>query len=110
MNTGVVVFKIYYSTASYLNNYWAPIDILFCIVNFFIIGMIINYEPTQALRIFEAFGMILLAQKSLYFLEMNSKIAPLILIFYQVLYDILDFIVVILIMFCAFSSAFYLLG
>ena len=110
INTSIVVFKTYQSAASYWNNYWAPIDTLFVLINFFIIGMVMNYEPTQALRIFEAFGMILLAQKSLYFLEMHSKIAPLIIIFYQVLYDILDFMFVILIMFCAFSSAFYLLG
>ena len=41
---------------------------------------------------------------------MHSKIAPLIIIFYQVLSDIIDFVVVILIMFIAFSTSFYLLG
>lgn len=110
VNLYFVGYKSYYSGATYWNSYTAPIDTLFCIVNFSIIGMVLYFKPTQALRILEAFGTILLAQKSLYFLEMNSKIAPLIIIFYQVLSDIQYFIIVILIMFLAFATSFYLLG
>lgn len=61
VNMGMVVYKTYYSTASYWNSYWAPIDTLFCIINFAIIGLVLYYQPTQALRILEAFATILLA-------------------------------------------------
>jgi hypothetical protein len=82
INIGIVVFKFKYSFESYFysQNFW--LDSLFCLVNLLIIGFAINYEPTQAMRIFEAFGILLLGTKSLYFLEMHRKIAPLILIFF----------------------------
>lgn len=110
INCYIVGYKTKYASESYWNNYTAYLDTLFCIINIFIICLVIYYKPTHFLRYLEAFGTILLLQKSLYFLEMNQKIAPLILIFYEVFIDIIYFSVVILIMFCAFATSFYLMG
>lgn len=110
INIVVVVLKTIYTRDSYWSSQWGPIDTAFCFCNFIIVCMLFYYEPTEFLRYLEAFTAILLGQKSLYFLEMNDKIAPLIFIFYKVLDEIKYFMLVIAIMFLAFSSAFYLLG
>jgi hypothetical protein len=95
---------------TYWKSYWGPIDTTFCLVNFLIVIMVFQHRQSNFLRYLEALAAILLAAKSLYFLEMNSKLAPLVYILFEVFADITWFILVILIMFLAFSSAFYLLG
>lgn len=110
VNIGVVVLKTKHTGESYWNSQWSYLDFSYCFINFIIVCLILNYKPYAVLRYLEAFNAIILAQKSLYFLEMVDKIAPLINILYQVLGEIKYFLLVIVIMFCAFASAFYLLG
>lgn len=110
LNVGVVVAKTYYTGESYWNSQWSYIDSVFCFVNLTIVVMILNYTPRAVLRYLTAFNAILLAQKSLYFLEMNNKVAPLVNILYQTLTKIRYFLLINIIMFCAFASAFYLLA
>jgi hypothetical protein len=109
INIGIVAIKTYKAN-TYWKSYWGPIDTSFCLVNFIIVMFVIVHQKSQFLRYLEALAAILLAAKSLYFLEMNAKLAPLVYILFEVFGDILWFVLIIFIMFLAFSSSFYLLG
>ena len=110
INIYVVARKTYETKATYWASQWGPIDATFCLFNLIIVILILNFDKSEFLRYLEAIASILMAQKSLYFLEMNSKLAPLIFIFYKVLSDIYYFVWIIAILFLAFASSFYLLG
>jgi len=62
------------------------------------------------LRYMEAFTSILIAFKGLYFLELDSKFSPLILIMFKVFGDIFYFMLILLIVCFSFAVAFWTIG
>jgi hypothetical protein len=62
------------------------------------------------LHVIEAFLIILMWFKSLYFLALFESLAPLIDSVYTVINDIKSFLIVFLIAICGYSNAFYIIG
>lgn len=71
-----------------------------------------NYyvEQTTIIRIMLMFGQMLLFTKSQYFLSMIDHISPLISIAFQIMVDILGFLVILIIFMFSFSFAFFILA
>jgi len=86
-------------------------DLTFYVFNTLVFARIYNPDPSmQYQRIFETFGIIFFLVKTFYFLKLSDKIAPLVSIVFQIVYDIGYFMVILILAIFCFSIAFYLQG
>ena len=112
-NLGIVVTKSYFSPITYwMGSQWGMIDSTFVLFSYIISALIMTdtKSTTAALRYFEAFTAILIAFRGLYFLELNNKFSPLILIMFKVFGDIYYFMLVLILVMFSFTTAFWTIG
>jgi len=112
-NLGIVVTKSYFSPITYWKgSQWGMIDSTFVLFSYIISALIMTdtKSTTAALRYFEAFTAILIAFRGLYFLELNNKFSPLILIMFKVFGDIYYFMLVLILVMFSFTTAFWTIG
>lgn len=91
---------------------WAYLDLAFIIGNLAISGLILRSaaRDMEILRAIEAFTLLLLAWKSLYFLQLIDRFSPWVLVIFKIFYAIRAFVVIQIICLFGFASAFYMLG
>lgn len=84
-------------------------DLIFYVFNTLVFYRIYNPDPSmQWQRIFETFGVIFFLIKTFYFLKLNDRIAPLVSIVFQIVYDIKYFMIILILAIVCFAIAFYL--
>ena len=96
---------------TFLLRYYTWFDLLFYIFNTMVMTRIINPDPSMRLqRIYETFAIIFFLLKTLYFLKLSDRIAPMISIVFQIIYDIRFFCIIFGLAWFCFSVAFELQG
>lgn len=114
-----IILQTKYLKKGIFTNMWAYVDFLGCIGSiyvsiciFFNCGIEYSRPKTawQHYRVCAAVVCILIMSKSLYFLKLNDKIAPLIFIMVKIIQDIRFFMYVFFIIQFSFMVAFYLIG
>lgn len=114
-----IILQGRYLKEQIFKNYWAYIDLMGCIGSLYVsvcvfynCGIYKNIPRTawHHYRQVAAFVCILIMTKSLYFLKLNDKIAPLIFIVVKIFEDIRYFMLVFFIIQFSFMIAFYLIG
>lgn len=85
-------------------------DLSILILNFFITFSIFIDISMLVMRVVEAFLVLLIMMKSLYFLRLIKEIAPLVDIIMVILADIKYFMVIFVVAEFAFICAFYNIG
>lgn len=86
-------------------------DLIFYVFNTLVFWRISSPDPSmQFQRIFETFGVIFFLIKTFYFLKLNDRVAPLVSIVFQIVYDIQYFLFILIVAMVCFAIAFYLLG
>jgi hypothetical protein len=101
---------------------WSFVDLIIIIVNFIIgWGIFRNDNPNvlyksgtptfvSNMRVIEAFGIMFMWFKSLYYLQLIPRIAPLIDIIFVILRDMKHFLLIFLISTISFIQTYYILG
>ena len=103
MRHGMAVFK----------RLWSMVDFFIILLNILIImNQLDQHEviSVQRLRVIEAFLMILMWFKSLYYLSLVGEISPLVDSVFMILNDIKYFMIIYIIALMAFVNAFYVIG
>ena len=89
---------------------WSIIDFLILTLNFIVtIDLVANFSIIF-MRVIEAFLVLFMFFKSLYFLSLVSDIAPLINIIFVILREIKNFLLVFIIGIFAFVLSFWIIG
>ena len=86
-------------------------DATFYVFNTLIFYRIYDPNPSmQWQRIFETFAIIFFLMKTFYFLKLFDRVAPLVSIVFQIVYDIKFFMIILIMAIFCFGVAFYLEG
>ena len=105
-----------------ITNLWSIVDILIICTNFLICTGLFNnefYKPDdekahiieiQEMRVIESIGILFMWFKSMYFLQLNPKIAPLIDILFVIVRDMKFFLIIFMFVEVAFMQTYYILG
>lgn len=89
---------------------WSIVDFIIIILNLIVTIDLFAGLDTIFMRCIESFLVLLMFFKSLYFLGLNSEIAPLINIIFVIFHDILNFLLVYILGIIAFVFSFWLIG
>lgn len=93
-----------------LTRFWSIIDFLIVMLNLVVTFDLFANLDKIFMRCIEAFLILLMFLKSLYFLGLVSEIAPLINIIFVIMVDIKNFIIVYAIGIIAFVFSFWIIG
>lgn len=94
----------------FLKTQWAWYDVGYLILNTIVSLMILGNAERYWIRILLCGLSLIVWQKFLYYLILSDKISPLINTIYHVMYDIVWFMLILVINILMFATAFYLIG
>jgi hypothetical protein len=106
-------------------NQWCVLNIVFCVLTSWVSIMLFQNRKSVSIgldaesaqidkirrfRTVEAFLSILIWNKSIYFMTLSNRMAPLVAIIFKILSDIVNFMIVLAILGLSFALSFYLVG
>jgi hypothetical protein len=108
----IILMQSRVSTKSFFRSVWAYFDIFYVIINTLISLTFLNNKiiAINNLRKVEAILSIVIVGKLAYYMQLVDEIAPLVNIIIRIFYDILWFVLLLIIALFSLANAFYLIG